>query len=242
MHDHDIPRPPLPGQVGTVPDMSGHWVTVTEAAEICAGQGLHRDIKTVRRWAQRSHARPENAEVLVHEQDTPTGFRYLIEASSLERKIAQELAFEASRAEADRDGQVLPGPGMPADPPVDETANMQDRTAPDRSTPVLPRPEMPDQPVEEEVRRLTVSSVTDDFLKDQIAEKDGQISQLNAQIERRDRQIDAMLERDKETNILINTLQETLSQVMGLESPARMRLRARDEGDSATGTTAGDAV
>ena len=84
----------------------------------------------------------------------------------------------------------------------------------------------------EQVRKLTVPTVTDGFLKDQIDQKDKQIEELNAQIERRDLHIDAMLERDRETNFLINTLQEALSQAMGLESPTRMQLRVRREGDS----------
>lgn len=234
--------PPLSGQGGASPDMSGHWLSVADAVVICTERGLNRDIKTIRRWAQRSHARPENAEVLVREQDTPTGFRYVIEQESLERKIAQELAFEASRAEVDTSGHVQTSPGTPAPVQVQETPEIIDRTEPDMPTPAHPDPDMPEPNDETETRKLTVSSVTDDFLKDQISQKDGQIAELNAQIERRDRQIDAMLERDKETNILINTLQETLSQVMGLESPARMQLRARRAGDSPTGEDQRDTV
>ena len=221
---------PLPG-----PDTSGQWLSVADAVAHCAGMGLSRNMKTVRRWAQRSHAHPENAEVLVREQDTPNGFRYVIEKGSLERKIAQELAFEATRAEVDTSGQVLPGPDMPVSIDDGEASQIATGTGEDTSSHARTGADAPE-------RKLEVLSVTDDFLKDQIGQKDGQIAELSDQIRRRDRQIDAMLERDKETNILINTLQETLSQVMGLESPARMRLRAHREGDSATGTDAGDAV
>lgn len=215
--------------------MSGQWLTVADAVAHCAGMGLNRNMKTVRRWAQRSHAHPENAEVLVSEQDTPNGFRYMIEKASLERKIAQELTFEATRAEADTSGQALPGSDMPASTGGVETAPIWSGAGEDMSSHSRSAADAP-------VRKLEVLSVTDDFLKDQIAQKDGQIAELSDQIRRRDRQIDAMLERDKETNVLINTLQETLSQVMGLESPARMRLRAQHEGDSATGTERGDGV
>ncbi|MEM8576021.1 MAG: hypothetical protein AAGF48_15535 [Pseudomonadota bacterium] len=239
IEDHR-PSPPGPGH--TVPDMSGQWLTVADAVQFCAEMGLNRDIKTIRRWAQRSHSRPENAEVLVHEQDTPTGFRYVIEQSSLERKIAQELAFEASRAEADTSGQVLPGPGAPAPVPPPETASPPKQTGPDTPEPAHPSPDTSPDEENAETRKLTVSSVTDTFLKDQIAEKDAQIRELNRQIERRDGQMEAMLERDKETNILINTLQELFSQAIGIESPARMQLRSRQPGDSSASSDQGDEV
>ncbi|MEM8576030.1 MAG: hypothetical protein AAGF48_15580 [Pseudomonadota bacterium] len=234
MNDHINTHPPLPGQGHPQPDMSGQWLSVVEAAALSAEMGLSRDVKTIRRWAQRSHAQPESAEVFVREQDTPTGFRYVIEKTSLERKIAQELAFEAKRTEEDKGGQARPGPDMPAHVPLQETQENLDRTVSDTPAPVHPGPDMSGNEVEEaeQVRKLTVSTVTDGFLKDQIDQKDRQIEELNAQIERRDLHIDAMLERDKETNFLINTLQEALSQAMGLESPTRMQLRARGGGDS----------
>ena len=106
MNDHINTCPPLPGQGRPEPDMSGQWLSVPEAVTSCAEMGLGRDIKTVRRWAPRSQTKPENAEVLVHQQDTSTGFRYVIEKASLERKIAQDLAFEAKRTEEDRGGHV----------------------------------------------------------------------------------------------------------------------------------------
>jgi hypothetical protein len=202
--------------------MSGQWLTVPEAAAYCAEKGLSRNIKTVRRWAQRSHAKPENAEVLVHEQDTENGFRYVIERESLDRKIAQELDFEAQRTQADRPAHGPTGPDTPAQPPIENVAELQDRTDAHTSATVRTEQDTP-------VRKLDVASIGDDFLKDQIAQKDRQIDELNDQLRRKDEHVSAMLERDKETNILINGLQEALTQSLGIESPTRMQLRARDE-------------
>lgn len=235
MTDHIFRHSPLPGQGPGAPDMSGQWLSVADAVAHCAEMGLSRDIKTIRRWAQRSHARPENAEVLVHEQDTPTGFRYVIEKTSLERKITQELAFEVNRTETGSQGQAPPRPDVPAPASTEDPGQIGDVAGPDTPAPAHPAPDVP-------VRKLDVVSIGGDFLKEQIGQKDGQITELNAQIERRDRQIDAMLERDKETNILINTLQETLSQAIGLESPARMQLRAQRAGDSASSEGSFDRV
>lgn len=88
------------GQTSALPDISGQnrepnlssadWLSVPEAVAYCEAKGLRRNIKTVRRWAARSLARPENAELLAREQDTPNGFRHIIERGSLDRKIAQD--------------------------------------------------------------------------------------------------------------------------------------------------------
>ena len=228
-------RPDTPGQALPSPDMSGQWLTVPEAAAYCVKKGLSRNIKTVRRWAQRSHQRPENAEVLVHEQDTENGFRYVIECESLDRKIAQELDFEAQRAQADMSAPAPTGPDTPGSAPTEDVAKTQERADADTPAPVRTEPDTP-------VRKLEVASIGDDFLKDQIAQKDRQIDELNDQLRRKDEHVSAMLERDKETNILINGLQEALTQSLGIESPTRMQLRARREGDNPASEDHRDAV
>ena len=228
-------RPDTTGQALPDPDMSGPWLSVPEAVAYCAEKGLARNIKTVRRWAQRSLSRPENAEVLVREQDTENGFRYVIDQSSLDRKIAQELEFEAKRTGTDTPAPDPTGPDMPAKEPAEEMAEMRDHSGEDRSEPVRTEPDTP-------VRRLEVASIGNDFLKDQIGQKDIQISELNRQLERRDEQIMTMLERDRETNHLINGLQEALSQSLGIESPTRMQLKARREGDNPTSADRRDGV
>lgn len=231
----DNHRPGMPGQLPTGPDMPGQWLSVPEAVTYAAEKGLSRNIKTVRRWAQRSHAHPENAEVFVRAQDTENGFRYVIERSSLERKIAQELEFEAKRKEADTPAPVPTGPDTPGQSETEDTGETHDQTCEDISAPARTDPDTP-------IRRLEVTRVGEEFLKDQIEAKDRQITELNRQLERRDDQIMTMLERDHETNHLINGLQEALSQSLGIESPTRMQLRARHEGDNQPGEDARDAV
>lgn len=93
---------PLPGShssepVHTRPDQFGDWLTVGEAATYCSLKDLDRTPKTVRKWAHRSHLDPENAELTVRREDVDNGFRWTIERISLDRKIAQELEFEARR-------------------------------------------------------------------------------------------------------------------------------------------------
>ncbi len=230
-----------PGQAHNGPDTAGHaispsdaaliWLTVPEAVAYCEARGLSRNIKTIRRWAARSLSRPENAEVTVREEDTENGFRYVIERQSLDRKIAQELTFEAQRTAADTTGPIQTAPDAPGHAPTEPKAQepSQDgvkdlELAP---APVRTGPDMSS-------RQLKVTSVGDDFLKDQIGQKDTQITELNDQLKRRDEQIMTMLERDRETNYLINGLQQALSQSLGIDSPDRLRIRR--EGDNRPGT------
>ncbi|HUU46826.1 MAG TPA: hypothetical protein VM118_13940 [Acidobacteriota bacterium] len=235
MIPYESQRPDTSGQVLPSPDMSGPWLTVPEAAAYCADKGLSRNIKTVRRWAQRSHAKPENAEVLAHEQDTENGFRYVIERESLDRKIAQELDFEAQRAQADRSAPAPTGADTSGQAPTEYVAELREQTDEDTSAPARTEPDTP-------VRKLEVATIGDDFLKDQISQKDRQIDELNDQLRRKDEHVSAMLERDKETNILINGLQEALTQSLGIESPTRMQLRARRQGDNPTSSDHRDGV
>jgi hypothetical protein len=74
-----------------------NWVTVSEATIRCTELGLSRTPKTIRKWAARSHSSPENADISVRREDTGNGFRWSIELSSLDRKIEEELEFEARK-------------------------------------------------------------------------------------------------------------------------------------------------
>ena len=67
------------------------------------------------------------------------------------------------------------------------------------------------------------------FLKEQMIEKDRQITELHKQIERKDDQIMSLLERDRETNILIQGLQRTLTDTLGLEASKVRDTSANDE-------------
>jgi hypothetical protein len=66
-------------------------------------------------------------------------------------------------------------------------------------------------------------NMDEDFLRNQIDNKDEQIEQLNQMIGRKDDQIEALLDRDLETNILIQGLQRMLSNTLGIEAPSEDR-------------------
>ena len=77
------------------------WFTVADAVAYCAQRSLPRTAKTIRKWAHRSHLDPENGDVVVRREDVENGFRWVIDRSSLDRKIEQELEFEARRKSSD---------------------------------------------------------------------------------------------------------------------------------------------
>jgi hypothetical protein len=203
-----------PSNAGTeiAATIAGEWLSVADAVAYCADKGLSRNIKTVRRWAHRSFAHPETAEVLAQKQDTETDFRYVIERHSLDVKIAQELGFEA-QARPDSSGHDRPGPDTPGDVVERTDFDLPQRTGVDVSA-----NDRAGEDMRGDARQASAASDDaatrlagdDPFLKEQITEKDRQIGRLHQQLERRDEQIMAMLERDRETNILIKGLQEAL--------------------------------
>ena len=213
------------------PDMSGSWLSVPEAVAYCEAQGLSRNIKTIRRWAQRSHARPENAEVLVHEQDTGNGFRYVIEKTSLDRKIAQEVAFDAMRAEPDKAADTPAPVQAPPDTPGQASHAVEPQIAADEAGTSADMPAPAQTGAEPSMRKLEVVSRDEGFLRDQISQKDVQIAELNEQMRRKDDHISAMLERDKETNVLIHRLQDAMSGTLGVNG-ADAKAHRLHEGDS----------
>lgn len=87
----------LAPQVPRYPVDRTAWLTVAEAVIRCTDRGLSRTPKTIRKWAARSFEQPEAADILVRREDTGNGFRWSIEATTLERKIDEELEYEAQR-------------------------------------------------------------------------------------------------------------------------------------------------
>ena len=118
-----------------VPDRSSEcagWLTVAEAVLHCTQRGLPRTPKTIRKWAARSHLAPDNADISVRREDTENGFRWSIEISSLDRKIDEELEFEA-RKSSEHEG-TSPDASEPV--PTKDTAETLAELSPDMSEPV----------------------------------------------------------------------------------------------------------
>lgn len=76
---------------------SDNWLSVSEAVIFCEQNGLPRTPKTIRKWALRSFQDQGNSDLTARREDVENGFRWVIERTSLLRKIQQELEFEARR-------------------------------------------------------------------------------------------------------------------------------------------------
>jgi transposase len=220
-------------QVGTGADMFGQWLSVQEAVAYCLSKGLHRTPKTVRKWAQRARD-PESgtAEISVKAQDTENGFRWLIERSSLDVKIEQEKQFEL-RKDGEANGEHLSAQvatGAHTSAPV----LVEEQTVHEMSTP-------PHTSEQVGTGANLDNGQMIDFLMEQIDTKDQQLAV-------KDRQIESMLERDHETNILIQGLQTSLTGVVralpGARHDEREQFHRHDRscGDNSETSQSRDAV
>ncbi len=248
-HSIDPPAPPPKASVTARSDITEtDWLSVAEAAAYCTAKGLSRNIKTVRRWAYRSVSHPETAEVLAARQDTDIDFRYVIERKSLDTKIAQELEFEAKAKRSDMSGHDRTSPDKPDESLAQNSLGLRQRAAADTPAHDQVGEDMSDKNEAQksavaQQKNLPIENNTGNdggFLKDQLAEKDRQIGKLHKQLERRDEQIMAMLERDRETNILIKGLQEALlplSTSRDKPKSRRLEVKSTSEGDSVDACT-----
>jgi len=174
------------------------WLTVQDAVSYCQSKGLSRTPKTIRKWAMRSHLlEPGAGDVVCQAQDTENGFRWLIERASLDVKIAQELEFEARRNST----SFLPNMLEPVQTGADEGGAEKLKNL---------EPETLGTGANQSAEVHT--SVVADARYIGFLEK--QLDLAHGQIAVKDKQIDALLERDRETNILIQGLQGGLTRLL----------------------------
>lgn len=196
-------------------DDNRYSMTIEQAAEHYARAGHPRTLRTVQRYCASGHL--ESIKVA-----TALGDKYFIEPQSLERHIAEIEEMSRLTVAAGRDLSRHVATDVAAQSTGDR--ERQAATDDDVSPPVAPQPTMRQAtttgaavspsvvPEQESMSRLVaglereVERALEDraFLRDQIATKD--------------KQIDALLERDRETNILVRGLQQMLGPLL---NPAR---------------------
>lgn len=194
--------------VATSADGFGDWLTVQDAVTYCQSKGLSRTPKTIRKWALRSqNLDAGTGDIVSRAQDTENGFRWLIERRSLDVKIAQELEFETRKKAVTFVPNLLElvetgadeSPGVQANEPIAEPVSTS--SYPSEAVHTLPHPD-----------------------SSYLAFLEKQLDRAHQQIDVKDRQIDALLERDRETNILIQGLQGGLTRLL-------QRLPSREQDD-----------
>lgn len=145
---------------------TGKWLTVADAVVFCTERALPRTPKTIRKWAARSYMNPENADISVRREDTGNGFRWSIEASSLDRKVSEELEFER-RKTPDSDGI---GAHQVEHVPTNSDANFVNEPPKNTSEPVRTgEDECDNNRIETELRaQLEQARAEVDFLRDEL--------------------------------------------------------------------------
>ena len=200
-----------PRQVATSPDQ--YTLTIDEAARRYEHAGHPRTIRSIQRYCAKGH-------LDCLRQETTFGDKYLITPESVARHIAQidELASATRRDQSRQVATNIAPPqhenvaeigarqaGAPTDDPSRHDATSRDRSGPvagdDRGAPALPPPDT------RYVEQLEI----------RIGEKDKVISMLtseldtkNHQIVAQNQQIGVMLEREKETNYLMQGFQKLM--------------------------------
>ena len=184
----DEPRPVATGRD------NDFILSLEEVSERYATAGHSRTIRTLQRYCASGHL---DAQKLA----TTTGDKYLVTPQSVARHIAQIKELQALGIVAtgrDR-SRLVATPVEQGDKPSDHsdagpTGDDKGRQATTGQSDPSPLVEH----LEKEVERLQDDR---EFLREQIKVKDGQIG--------------ALLERDRETNILIRGLQEMLTPLLG---------------------------
>jgi hypothetical protein len=186
-------------------------LTADEVLMMYEQAGHPRTLRSIQKFCKRG-------DIECRFEQTLYGRRYRISPLSVERHIKEldEIAVANSRGESRTDATVRmlelsqPNNGEDAanstepsrtDAPIrlaethDERANEQHRTAD-----IVRSESRPDAP---DTKYVVLLERENEFLRDQIGRKDHQIEQ-------RDNQIQSMIERDRETNFLIQGLQRML--------------------------------
>jgi hypothetical protein len=166
-----------------------YTLTIDQAAELYAKAGHPRTVRALQKYCALS-------KLDCHKVETDTGEKYLVALYSVQRHIAyinEVRTIANSRDQSRTDANVRPLENN------DEPSHEHSRTATigreqPRTDAAVRGPE------ERYVERLESEN---EFLRGQIGVKDGQIAL-------KDKTIDALLERDRETNILIAGLQKML--------------------------------
>lgn len=213
-----------PGHVATGRD-SRYSLTIEEAAERYAKAGHPRTLRTIQRYSASGHL--DAIKVA-----TALGDKYFIDPTSLSRHVAQieELSqFDFRTTDRDLSRQVATDV---AQENVGDMARQETATGPDMSPPVAQPPsENIEVPAGDRARQTTTIETP---LSPPVAPPQPDVSRYVAGLEReverlledrefsreqiktKDTQIAALLERDRETNILVRGLQQMIPQLLGI--------------------------
>ena len=202
----DQPRP-----AATSPD-NEYSLSIEDAAERYEHAGLPRTLRTIQRYCAKGHLDSRRVEI-------PYGEKYLITPASVAKHIAY---IEETR-------QTMAGRDEPR--PVATTVAQE--------VPTRDEPRQPETSRDEPRPTATES----EFVSRYVARLEGENEFLREQVTVKDGQIKEMTERARETNVLIAGLQKMLTPLLGRPAsnnrPENYTINA-DSNDRASGSVVGD--
>lgn len=171
-------------------------LSLDEVAERYVASGHPRTIRTLQRYCASGHLDCQKVQ-------TAIGDKYLVAPYSVVRHIAQINEVIAFTDQATGRDQPRPVATPVAFQPSRDRADAPHATDDDMSRPAATDRDMTQRAKAEQVASRALDRLEEEntFLRDQIRTKD--------------KQIDALLERDRETNILVRGLQEMLTPLLG---------------------------
>ncbi len=182
----DIPKREAPTQQPI--DQETNWLDVEQAAELLKERGISRTIRTIQKMCKRGDL---NARLV----PTENGVRYIISDLSIDEFV-------------ERHNEKLPSGGF------EPKAINDDVVVEQNSNPT----NVGNEPIEVNAPTSQTEQNPAPHLKEIIELKDQHIAMLQSQVETantqiavKDEQIGAMLERDHETNVLIQNLQNLVA-------------------------------
>jgi len=218
----DATRRDLPRQDATATD-TDFTLSLEEVAERYARAGHPRTLRSLQRYCVGGHL--EAVKIA-----TTTGDKYLVTPQSVARHIAQIKEFAALESVATAVAPETPAAPQPIssqqDPVVTPDLSRQGATEsvpPVMETPVPPPSQRQEAATAHDTPRqgATEPAATGETSR-YVAQLERQVEIarderdfLREQINRKDRTIDALIERDRETNYLVRGLQEMLTPLLG---------------------------
>lgn len=185
---HDVPRP-------AATDRDNDFIlSIEEVSERYARAGHPRTIRTLQRYSANGHLDAQKVA-------TTLGDKYLVTPQSVARHIAQIEELRALDTVATERDQPRPVATNVAEQQSPSTSQAERTTHDDKTRPPATDEREVPRYVERLEREVEQAKDERDFLREQI--------------DRKDKTIDSLIERDRETNILVRGLQEMLTPLLG---------------------------
>ena len=178
----------------TAGDNNDYTLSIEEVSERYANAGHPRTIRTLQRYCVSGHLDARKVA-------TTLGDKYLVTPQSVARHIAQiieMLPLDTVATDRDQPRPVATSVAAQESPP---TSHSEHTTRDDTPRQLATDDKEVSRYVERLEREVEQAKDERDFLREQI--------------DRKDKTIDSLIERDRETNILVRGLQEMLTPLLG---------------------------